>query len=78
MKVGDTVSLNLPDTRNWWQRHAPKWLGGKRDASGPRDWRLTRVSSDGYDEVLDSGKAVPAYIFEDLIEEEDDHDRSKF
>ena len=30
LKLGDTIThFPFPDNRTWWQRHAPRWLGGK-------------------------------------------------
>ena len=30
LKLGDTIThFKFPDNRTWWQRHAPRWLGGK-------------------------------------------------
>jgi len=30
LKVGDIITMDVViDRRNWWQRHAPMWLGGQ-------------------------------------------------
>lgn len=45
LKVGDTITgPPLPDRRNWWQRRAPKWLGGQ-DAPKPFEGTITEIVS---------------------------------
>lgn len=45
LKVGDIVVFDPPppDTRNWWQRHAPLWLGGQREP--PARFVVTNVAT---------------------------------
>lgn len=33
IKPGDIITFGepLPDHRNWWQRRAPSWLGGRME-----------------------------------------------
>ncbi len=45
LKWGDVVTMPLPDQRNWWQRHAPRWLGGRSATHPYGDFVITAVSS---------------------------------
>lgn len=42
LKLGDIITFDRKvDTRNWWQRHLPRWLGGL--SYDPRVERVERV-----------------------------------
>lgn len=37
LRIDDTLTVQWPDTRDWWQRTMPTWFGGK---DAPRPERL--------------------------------------
>jgi hypothetical protein len=46
-KIGERIAgPALPDRRSWWQRTAPKWLGGK-DAPRPLNAVITATGTGG-------------------------------
>jgi len=47
-------TLPPPDTRNWWQRHAPSWLGGK-SAPGEPGWWTPERQSHAVDYLMKNG-----------------------
>lgn len=44
VSIGDTITIPRADYRNWWQRRAPKWLGGQ-DAPRPFEGTITTIAS---------------------------------
>jgi hypothetical protein len=48
LRVGDRIS-HIPDQdcRSWWQRHAPRWAGGKEKPLNFDGWIITEITSVG-------------------------------
>jgi hypothetical protein len=45
MRVGDVIRHTPePDRRNWWQRHAPYWAGGKPAPLSLDGWVVAAIS----------------------------------
>jgi hypothetical protein len=48
VQVGDVVTIPKYDMRNWWQRHAPNFLGGRTFTPGYQKAIVTSVSSSNF------------------------------
>jgi hypothetical protein len=50
LHVGDRIAHTPePDRRNWWERHAPYWAGGKIKPLNLDGWIIASVTSSGVD-----------------------------